>query len=107
MNGERILTCPLVSPPRVSGIRTTGKGPDLKRDRFTQERIIGALREQAAGAVVAELCHKHGMPSATFYGWKAKYDGMDVSDAKRLKALEDGNAKLKRIMPMRCSTMPG
>ncbi len=55
------------------------------------------LREQEAGAVVAELCRKHGMSSATFYAWKAKYGGMDVSEARRLKALEDENAKLKRL----------
>ena len=69
----------------------------MKRSRFTAEQIIGVLREQEAGAVVAELCRKHGMSSATFYAWKAKYGGMDVSEARRLKALEDENAKLKRL----------
>lgn len=57
----------------------------------------GTTREQEAGASVADLCRRHGMSSATFYGWKAKYGGMDVSDAKRLRALEDENAKLKRL----------
>ena len=69
----------------------------MKRSRFTEEQIIGVLREQEAGATVSEVCRKHGMSSATFYAWKSKYGGMDVSDAKRLKALEEENAKLKRL----------
>jgi putative transposase len=69
----------------------------MKRSRFCEEQIIGVLREHDAGAAVAELCRKHGMSSATFYAWKAKFGGMDVSDAKRLKALEEENAKLKRL----------
>ncbi len=69
----------------------------MKRSRFSDEQIIGVLREHDAGAKVSELCRKHGMSSATFYAWKAKHGGMDVSDAKRLKALEDENAKLKRL----------
>jgi putative transposase len=69
----------------------------MKRSRFSEVQIIGVLREQEAGGSVAELCRKHGMSSATFYAWKAKYGGMDVSDAKRLKALEGENAKLKRL----------
>ena len=70
----------------------------MKRSRFTEEQIIGILREQEAGIPVADLCRKHGLSSPTFYTWKAKYGGMDVSEARRLKALEDENAKLKRML---------
>lgn len=70
----------------------------MKRKRFSEEQIIAVLREQESGAKVADLCRKHGISDATFYNWKAKYGGMDVSDAKRLKALEDENAKLKKLL---------
>lgn len=69
----------------------------MKRSKFTEEQIIGILREQDAGAKTAELCRRHGISSATFYAWKAKFGGMEVSDAKRLKAFEDENARLKRL----------
>ena len=70
----------------------------MKRSRFTEEQIIGILREQEAGVPVADLCRKHGLSSPTFYKWKAKYGGLDVSEARRLKALEDENTKLKRML---------
>ena len=70
----------------------------MKRSRFTEEQIIGILREQEAGVATAEVCRRHGVSSATFYKWKAKFGGMEVSEARRLKALEDENAKLKRML---------
>ncbi len=70
----------------------------MKRSRFTEEQIIGILREQEAGVPVADLCRKRGLSSPTFYKWKDKYGGLEVSEARRLKALEDENAKLKRML---------
>ena len=70
----------------------------MKRSRFTEEQIIAVLREQGAGLLTAEVCRKHGISTATFYAWKAKFGGMEGSEAKRLKQLEDENAKLKRLL---------
>ena len=70
----------------------------MKRARFTEDQIIGVLKEHEAGAKTAELARRHGVSEATLYNWKAKYGGMDVSEAKRLKQLEDENAKLKRLL---------
>jgi len=70
----------------------------MKRSRFNEEQIIGILREQEAGAKTADVCRKHGISAATFYKWKAKYGGLDVSEARRLKMLTDENAKLKRLL---------
>ncbi len=70
----------------------------MKRSRFSEERIIGILKEHQAGAKAADLCRKHGISDAAFYKWRSKYGGMEVSDAKRLKVLEAENAKLKKLL---------
>tara|TARA_R110001606_G_scaffold357427_1_gene508885 strand:+ start:130 stop:396 length:267 start_codon:yes stop_codon:yes gene_type:complete len=70
----------------------------MKRSRFTEEQIIGMLREQEAGMRTADVCRKHGISEATFYKYKARYGGIDVSEARRLKALEDENARLKKLL---------
>ena len=70
----------------------------MKRSRFTEDQIIGILKEHEAGISVADLCRKHGVSDASIYKWKAKFGGMDVSEAKRLRALEEENGKLKRLL---------
>jgi putative transposase len=70
----------------------------MKRKRFSEEQIIGVLKEHESGVKTADLCRKHGISEATFYNWKSKYGGLEVSEAKRLRALESENAKLKKLL---------
>ena len=70
----------------------------MKRSRFTEEQIVGILKEHELGAKTSDLCRKHGISDATFYNWKGKYGGLDVSEAKRLKQLSDENTKLKKLL---------
>ena len=70
----------------------------MKRSRFSDEQIIGILKEQEAGAVTADVCRRHGISEATFYKWKAKFGGLEVTEAKRLRTLEEENAKLKKLL---------
>ena len=70
----------------------------MKKQRFSEEQIVAVLKEQEAGAKAADLCRKYGISEATFYNWKAKYGGMEVSEAKRLRALEEENAKPKKLL---------
>jgi putative transposase len=95
--GERQLTCHCRFPQGEleSGLVKAGQ---MKRARCTEEQIIAVLREHEAGAKTADLARKHGVWEATLYNWKAKYGGMDVTEAKRLRQLEDENAKLKKLL---------
>ena len=70
----------------------------MKRKRFTEEQIIGVLREHELGTKTADLCRKHGISEATFYNWKSKFGGLDVSEARRLKQLEGENVRLKKLL---------
>ena len=70
----------------------------MKRSRFSDEQIIGILKEQEAGAATADVCRRHGISGATFYKWKAKFGGLEVTEAKRLLTLEEENAKLKKLL---------
>jgi len=70
----------------------------MKRSRFSEEQIIAILKEHEAGMPTADICRRHGISSATFYKYKAKFGGLDVSEARRLRALEDENAKLKKLL---------
>jgi len=70
----------------------------MKKSRFSEEQIIGVLKEHQAGLPVSELCRRHGISDATFYNWRSRYGGKEVSEAKRLKALEEENRKLKKLL---------
>ena len=70
----------------------------MRRSRFSEEQIIGDLREQEAGSKTADVCRKHGISPATFYQWKAKFSGLEVSEARRLRTLEAENARLKKLL---------
>jgi putative transposase len=76
----------------------------VKKSRFTETQIVAILKEHEAGIATKDLCRKHGVSPATFYSWKAKFGGMEVSDVAKMKALEDENRRLKRIVAVRHST---
>jgi len=71
---------------------------DMRKSRFSEEQIISILKEHQAGIGLADICRKHGISDATFYNWRSKYGGMEVSDARRLKALEEENRRLKKLL---------
>lgn len=70
----------------------------MKRSRFSEEQAIAILKEQESGVATADVCRRHGISSATFYKWKAKFGGLEISDARRLRSLEEENARLKRLL---------
>jgi len=88
-----------VAPERALGLNwTPSKGDGDEEEPFTEDQIIGVLKEHQAGIPTAELCRKHGISDATFYNWRSRYGGMEVSDVRRLKSLEDENRRLKKLL---------
>src|SRR5947199_2579714 len=81
----------------LQGIKARG-GQEMRQSRFTEEQITGVLQQAEAGIKTAEICRQHGISSATFYKWKGKYGGLEVSEARRLRQLEDENRRLKQIV---------
>jgi putative transposase len=81
------------SPAKIKARRT-----EMKQKRFSEEQIIGVLKQHEAGTPITQLCREHGISEGTFYRWKSKYGGLEVAEAKRLKQLEDENARLKRLV---------
>eukprot|EP01035_Chromulina_nebulosa_P015774 gene15774-20894_t len=96
----RIPHTPLAHHPNGAAIRRCASGweTEMKKSRFSEEQIIAVLKEHQAGIAVADLCRKHGISDATLYNWRNRYGGMEVSDARRLKALDDENRKLKKLL---------
>ena len=93
-----LLACPPKSGAKMSESPSPGGDGRMRASRFSEEQIIGILREHEAGAKTPELCRRHGISDATFYKWKAKYGGLEVSEARRLKSLEDENRRLKKLL---------
>ena len=91
------LTLPPKTPSILSRVRSMEE-TDMRRSRYREEQIIGILKEHQAGLPAAELCRKYGVSGATFYKWRSKYGGMEVSDARKLKGLEDENRRLKKLL---------
>jgi putative transposase len=94
-----LLTCSPETPPVLSlGFCSPLRRQAMREGRFTEEQIIKVLKEHAAGLSASDLCRKHGISDATFYKWRSRYGGMEISDARKLKGLEEENRKLKKLL---------